>query len=80
MFWSVWITKEKKTKWKVVVASVVFLILTFSFLILIRILLGAYPTFVPHILIGLVAGILIIQQIFISCINRKSNSRSRQPE
>lgn len=63
VFWVIQITKTKMTYLTISLAFLNLLILGISTLTLINILNGAYPTFAPHIGIGISIAILSIQQL-----------------
>jgi len=72
MAWSIQLTRKKIKIWKVFFTLLIFIALAFSVLILIGMLRGAWPTLIPHIVIGFVAIILTIQQSLASFSDRKS--------
>ena len=72
MVWSIQLTRKKIRIWKVVLSVIIFLALMFAALVLIQMMLGAWPTFIPHIVIGVVISILTVQQLVTSLTNKKS--------
>ena len=70
--WSLQLSRKRIRIWKIILSVLVLLALTFSGLILINMIRGAWPTFIPHMVIGAVFVILSVQQLFTSLAHRRS--------
>ena len=64
MIWSIHLTRVKVKPWKVILTFFVLIALVFSVFILIAMINGAWPTYIPYIIMIFVAVILTIQQLW----------------
>ncbi|MEM0965196.1 MAG: hypothetical protein AAGJ81_03465 [Verrucomicrobiota bacterium] len=71
--WSIQLSRKRTRVWKIILSVLVLLSLTFSGLILFNMIREAWPTFIPHIVIGAVFVVLLIQQLFSSLRDRGSD-------